>query len=307
MTGRVEPHPVLGFYGPGTAMWHINREAVLLAAGPAALLMQIAHPLVAEGVAQHSGFEADPFGRLRRTLHTTMDLTFGGGATAERAVARLNGVHAAVRGTVGDAEARRATGAAAYRALDPELLLWVQATLIVTGAQAYERWVGPLRDGDREALWQEARAVGMRLGIPLDRSPVDWPALADYWDAMLAPGGPVRVTPTARLLAPSILRPPIPFVPGSLVELANLPGLSLLPERIRDEFGIRWTPAHEAAARSMSRGMRLWVRLMPRSWRSMPQARAADRRTWPVTRAAPAGAGSTGTIDREPPEEPARA
>ena len=92
--------PVLGFYGPGSQMWRINREAVLLGAGPAALLLQIAHPLVAEGVAAHSDYPADPFGRLRRTLRTTLAMVFGDGPEAERAVARLNRVHAGVRGEV---------------------------------------------------------------------------------------------------------------------------------------------------------------------------------------------------------------
>ena len=92
------PDPILGFHGPGTAMWRVNREAVLLGAGQAALLLQIAHPHVAEGVAQHSEFEADPWRRLRGTLRTTLDLVFGDGPAAERAVARLNGIHARVKG-----------------------------------------------------------------------------------------------------------------------------------------------------------------------------------------------------------------
>ena len=83
---------------------------------------------MAEGVAAHSDFPADPFGRLRRTLHTTLDMVFGDGVTAERAVARLNGVHRGVSGEIADPEARWATGAGSYRALDPELLLWVQAS-----------------------------------------------------------------------------------------------------------------------------------------------------------------------------------
>jgi len=68
-TGPVA-EPVLGFYGPHSVMWRINREAVLLGAGPAALLLQVAHPLIALGVARHSDFRTDPFGRLRRTLAT---------------------------------------------------------------------------------------------------------------------------------------------------------------------------------------------------------------------------------------------
>ena len=102
MSAAPRPDPVLGFYGPDSMMWRINREAVLLGAGPAATLLQVAHPLIAEGVAQHSDFQGDPFGRLRRTLATTMDLVFGDGATAERALRRLNSVHASVRGPVAD-------------------------------------------------------------------------------------------------------------------------------------------------------------------------------------------------------------
>lgn len=279
MTSRQAPDPVLGFYGPGTQMWRINREAVLLGAGPAALLLQIAHPLVAEGVAQHSHFEDDPFARLRNTLATTMDLVFGDGPTAERALRRLNGVHASVRGPVADADAVEAMGGAtAYRAMDPQLLLWVQATLIVTSVQAYERWVRPLSTEDKETFWQEARHVGPRMGIPLDRSPATWPALMDYWDEMLAPDGPIQVTPTARRLAPTILRPPLPGVPRQVLDALNLPALSLLPPRIREGFGISWSARHARIASASAAILRTWVRIVPRDLRAMPAARQADRR-----------------------------
>jgi uncharacterized protein (DUF2236 family) len=281
----VTPHPVLGFYGPGTQMWRINREAVLLGAGPAALLLQIAHPLVAEGVAQHSNFEDDPFARLRNTLTTTMDLVFGDGPTAERALRRLNGVHATVRGDVTDPAATHATAATSYRAMDPALLLWVQATLIVTSVQAYERWVGPLTGGDKATFWQEARSVGPRMGIPMDRSPATWPALMAWWESMLEPGGPIQVTPTARLLAPTILRPPLPGAPAPVVAALGLPGLSLLPSRIRDGFEIAWSPGRERMANLIGRSVRLWVRAVPSDWRAMPQARAAGRRARGLSRA----------------------
>jgi uncharacterized protein (DUF2236 family) len=278
MTRSLLPDPVLGFYGPESRMWRINREAVLLGAGPTALLLQIAHPLIAEGVAQHSDFERDPFARLRGTLRTTMDMVFGDGPTATRALGRLNAVHATVRGNVADPAAHVATGARTYRALDPDLLLWVQATLIVTSVRAYHRWVRPLSEEDIEGFWQEARSVGPRMGIPLDRSPADWPALMTYWDGMLAADGPIQVTPTALRLAPTVLRPPFPRVPAWLVSLAGLPGLALLPPRIREAFGIEWTPRHRQLARALDHGLRLWVRSVPSDWRAMPPARAAERR-----------------------------
>jgi uncharacterized protein (DUF2236 family) len=257
-------------------MWRINREAVLLGAGPAALLLQVAHPLIAEGVAHHSSFEQDPWKRLHGTIRTTMDLVFGDGAAANRAVKRLNSVHARVRGDVEDDEARRV--ASAYRAMDPALLLWVQATLIVTSVAAYRRWVGPLGADELDRFWQEARVVGVRLGIPLSLSPHDWPALEAYWDRMLADDGPVHVTPTARRLARLIVRPPFPFVPGALVDLAALPGMALLPPRIRSEFDITWGAPKAALAGVLGAAVRAWTTIVPQHLRSMPQALAADRR-----------------------------
>jgi uncharacterized protein (DUF2236 family) len=257
-------------------MWRINREAVLLGAGPTALLLQIAHPLVAEGVARHSNFEADPFARLHGTIRTTMDLVFGNGRQAQRAVRRLNGIHAGVRGPSLDPGAQAV--AATYRALDPELLLWVQVTLIVTSVRAYERWVGRLSAAEREQFWQEARSVGVRLGIPLSLSPADWAALMRYWREMLGPGGPIRATATARRLSPAIIRPPLPLVPGRAVDLLALPGLLFLPSRLRDEFGITWTRRHERTAKLLAFAIRTWVRVVPPAMRSLPQANAAWRR-----------------------------
>lgn len=264
-------------------MWRINREAVLLGSGPAALLLQIAHPLVAEGVAQHSSFAEDPFKRLHGTIATTMDLVFGDGARAERAVRKLNGVHRAVRGEPADEQARAL--AASYRALDPELLLWVQATLIVTSVEVYGRWVQPLADDEKEPFWQEARRVGVRLGIGLNLSPADWPALMAYWQRMLSDDGPIHATETARRLAPVIVRPPIPYLPGFVIDLLALPGLSLLPARLRNEFGLAWGPGREVLAVAIGRLIRLWVAIVPVRLRSMPQARSALRRvTQPGTR-----------------------
>ncbi len=243
--GLPRPDPILGFYGPGTAVWRVNREAVLLGAGPAALLLQIAHPHVAEGVAQHSDFQSDPWRRLRRTLRTTLAMVFGDGPTAERAVRRLNGVHATVRGEAIDPDARTLAGTT-YRAMDPDLLLWVQVTLVWTSVQAYERWVGHLDAADREELWAEAREVGRRLGISLEASLPDWPALEAYWQRMTAPDGPIAITPTARRLAASIVRPPIPGLPAPIVDLLATPGLGSAPGA--DPLGLRHPLG--AAARS---------------------------------------------------------
>jgi uncharacterized protein (DUF2236 family) len=274
---RPSADPVLGFYGPETEMWRINREAVLLGAGACALLLQLAHPQVAEGVAQHSNFEDDPWRRLRGTLRTSLALVFGDQREAQAAISRLNGIHARVKGDVHD-EMARAIAGERYRALEPALLLWVQLTLIVTSVQAYERWVGPLEGEARERFWSEAREYGQLLGIPLSQSPADWTAVEAYWRRMLDPTGPIQVTPTARRLAESILNPPIPFVPAPLVELLMLPSMTLLPPRLRDAYGIDWGLRRRALSRVLDVLLRLWVHLLPVGWRSMPQARLAYAR-----------------------------
>jgi uncharacterized protein (DUF2236 family) len=291
--------PGIGPIGPGSQTWRINREAVLLGAGPASLLLQIAHPLVAEGVAAHSGYPTDPFGRLRRTLRTTLDLVFGDGPTADAAVRRLNGIHARVRGEVHDAEVVRATGAATYRALDPELLLWVQATLVITAVRAFSAWVGPVSAADRERFWLESRELGSRLGIPTTTGPATWAGLEAWFEAMIEPGGPIRVTPTARQLSRSIIRPPLPLLPGPAADLLVLPGLAFLPERLRAEFGIAWSPMKGSLADAAALGLKAWVRLVPAGWRAMPQARAAEHRTRSSPR--PRTLRSPGPADRRGP------
>ena len=95
----------------------INRESFLLLGGTAALLMQVAHPLVAAGVDQHSDFRRAPVPRLLRTVDTTLAIVFGERAEADRAFRRIDRVHAPVRGSAADGRS--------YRARDPRLLLWV--------------------------------------------------------------------------------------------------------------------------------------------------------------------------------------
>ena len=149
---------------------------------------------------------------------------------------------------------------------------------MISSVRAYRAWVGSLDAPACERFWQEARGVGTRLGIPLDASPATWPQLEAWFEEKLRPGGPIVVTPTARALAPAIIRPPLPHLPGLAVDLAGLPGLALVPPRVRADFGIEWTPSRERLARAFGTGLRSWVTVVPRAWRSMPRARAADRR-----------------------------
>ncbi len=155
--------------GPDGPVWRIMREKAILAGGPAALLLQVAHPLVAAGVAAHSDFESDPLGRLRRTLDSLLTVVFGDHAQAERAVAVVAAVHRPVRGVD-----RSGT---AFRADDPELALWVWATLVLAGLATFDAFVGRIGEEDQAEFYEGFKVVGRLFGVTDEVLP---PTFADF-------------------------------------------------------------------------------------------------------------------------------
>jgi len=274
-----------GLYGPASEAWYLNREAtLLLGAGPRALLMQIAHPLVAEGVAQHSSFRADPWRRLRATLRSYLTIVYGTGDKARAEISRLNRFHRDVRGRIQDPATAEAFGES-YSARDPELGLWVHATLIDATLVAHERWIGPLTDGQRARFYDETRPIGRALGVPAAILPADIDAFDAYLGRMIGPRGPVQVGPIARDLAGVILRPPLgPLhpalagIPAPLYAWLMWPAIGLLPERIRVGYGLAWGWRERAISGWLTAGYRAWRPVLPVGFRTMPWALAADAR-----------------------------
>jgi uncharacterized protein (DUF2236 family) len=80
-------------------------------------------------------------------------------------------------------------------------------------------------------------------------------------------------------MAPLLVRPALPLVPGWAVDALALPGLALLPPHIRDAYQVEWSPRRERGAELIARAIQGWTRVVPAGWRSMPQARSAFRRT----------------------------
>src|SRR5262245_15156688 len=198
-----------GFYGPASEAWRLNREAMLLlGAGPRALLLQIAHPLVAAGVAEHSDFRVDPWMRLAGTLRSYLRIVYGTASAARGEIQRLNEMHRGVRGDVLEPAARERHGRR-YSALDPALSLWVHATLVDSTMAAYTAWIEPLSWDEQARYYEETLPVGRAFGIPASMLPPDLDAFEAYLDEMLAPGGPIEVGPMARDLADAILHPPL--------------------------------------------------------------------------------------------------
>jgi uncharacterized protein (DUF2236 family) len=245
---------------------------LLLGAGPRALLLQLAHPFVAAGVDEHSDFRADPWRRLQGTLRSYLTIVYGTATAARAEIRRLNGLHRSIAG-------------AGYTARDPDLALWVHATLVDTTIAAYDAWLEPMPRGQRARYYAETLPIGRAFGVPVDLLPPDLDAFEFYVAAMLAPDGPIRVSPVARDLADAVLHPPLgPVVPALAAVPARFyawtlwPSIGLLPASVRADYGFRWGPIERAVSAWLVAGWRGWRPLLPVTFRQMPQALAADRR-----------------------------
>jgi uncharacterized protein (DUF2236 family) len=246
-----------GLYSDDSITRRVNRENVLLLGGGRALLMQLAHPQVAAGVDEHSDFRAHPIRRLRRTILMTMAIVFGDRETALAAARAVNHVHGRVRGH-------------GYSALDPDLLLWVHATLMDSALLTYETFVQPLLPRDREDFYQEFKLLGELLGIPKDRFPITLRDFGAYMDAMIR-SGPVQVDERAKDLARLVLRPRLRLLPGPAMIPFEVVTAGLLPPALRIQYGLAW-------GRGQQRAFRLAVRTLPRLVALTPPV----LRVWPL-------------------------
>jgi uncharacterized protein (DUF2236 family) len=246
-----------GLYADDSITRRVNRENVLLLGGGRALLMQLAHPKVAAGVDQHSDFRTQPIRRLRRTIRTTMAIIFGDRETALAAARSVNQIHARVSGRE-------------YRALDPELLLWVHATLVDSALVTYETFVHRLLPREREDFFQESKLVGELLGIPGDAFPGTLREFDSYLDHMMAAPGPVRVGRRAQELSRQVLRPKLPLLPGPVMVPFEVVTAGLLPPTLRAQYRLAGGPGQR-------RAFRLAVRTLPRLVALTP----ALLRVWP--------------------------
>jgi len=244
----------------------IDREMFLLLGGTSALLMQVAHPLVAAGVDQHSDFRTDAFGRLRRTLNTTLAVVFSDQDAAGRAIDRMNRVHARVRGTV--------EGGRRYAARDPRLLLWVQTTLVLTSLRLYERVMEPLASVEREAYWEETKPIARLLGIPAGVLPATIADLEAFERQMLATA--VVPNETAVRVGREVLRP-FGWIPDPLYWPSDALAAALLPPPLRRAFGLRYGSAERMLFRAVILTVRAMRGLLPELFTVVPQARRFER------------------------------
>jgi len=245
--------------------------------GARAVLMQLAHPLVAIAVSTHSSYMTDPFGRAERTFLLGELLTFGSFEKARLAARTINRLHSAVHGTL-PIDAGAFTKGTPYDARDPELLLWVHATLVDTMLLCYPLFIGPLTPVEQEGYYQESKAVAHLLGLPPEKMPGTVDDLREYVQDMLD-SNRIVATPQARQLAHQVLFPPVPTVLRPIMHLNLQLTCALLPQPIREIYGLHWDTARQHIFDLAAWAMRAIIPRLPMYLREIPITRRLIRET----------------------------
>jgi uncharacterized protein (DUF2236 family) len=222
------------WFGPADPVWRVHADASMFVGGLRALLLQSLHPLAMAGVAGHSGYRSDPWGRLQRTSHFLATTTFGTVEDAERAIAHVRDIHLRVRG--------RADDGRPYAASDPHLLDWVHVAEVDSFLRSYQLFgPEPLAPEDADAYVRQTGVVAARLGA---ESP---PETVAELDARLAAFRPdLHATAASRDAARFLLLdPPLPLAarPGygllAAGAVASLPGWARRDLRLPPPF-VAW-------------------------------------------------------------------
>jgi uncharacterized protein (DUF2236 family) len=270
-------------------MWRLGRCHLATSLGSGrALLLQLAHPWVTQGVEHHSRTRADPIGRARRTFTNVLSMTFGSLEQALGAAARVHGVHAHIKGALESAAGAYSQGEH-YAANEAHALMWVHATLWDTTVRMYELIVEPLSAGEKDRFYEETKLFAYLFGIPDRLLPPDWAAFVAYNERMWESDRLV-VTPAAVELTRFLFKPLAPGL-GPLMHILKLATAATLPPRLREAFELSYSEeASQRFARVVGRVGRLH-RSLPNRLRYSPTyfealARIEHRRSDVFTRLA---------------------
>ena len=265
-----------GYFGPGSVTWRHAGEAALMLGGGRAVLMQLAHPLVAAGVGQHSGYATDPWRRTAETTRLMLLLTFGTCSQAREAARAINRLHIGVTGALAD-DAGDLRAGTTYEARDPALLLWVYATLVDTTRLMTRLLFKPLSPVEEEQYYQESKRIVALLGLPAARTPATLADFNTYLDGMLS-GSQLAWTPEAQRVADIVMHMPAPFILRPALLAAEQVTIGLLPPPVRAIYGYHWDRYRQAALDLSFASLRLALSAIPAPLRQMPFARQARRR-----------------------------
>jgi len=252
-----EPSPFL--FADDSEMVRVNRERCGLIFGPAAAILQIAHPRIAQGVYDHSNFRSDALGRLQRTLRGTNRIAFGRVSKAEAIKERLAAVHRTVRGDVSPGMA-----GGPYSAFEPDLLRWVLATLIEAAVRGYEFIYGngSLSLARKESFYRDMCRFGSFFGLKETECPDTWAAFQVYYREMID-GDLLGSHPICAELAHAIVAPRDSPGIRALGWATNFLPVETMPKNVRERLGLRstvWTRVRMGTTR----------KLLPKLWPHLP-------------------------------------
>lgn len=248
----------VGLYGPGSVTWRVHGDPIMPLSGPRALLLQALQPEAMAGVAGSSGFRDDPWGRLHRTAEYVGVTTFGTTAEAERAGAKVRGIH-------------RRLGLD-----DPHLLLWVHCTEVSSFLEVVTRCGLRLSDEEKDRYYEEQVANAQLVGLP--SAPSSQEAMRAYFRAMRPE---LAVTPAARQAARFVLSPPMT---GRLAALkpawfgiASV-SVAMLPRWARRLYRLPGLPTTDLGATAAGIALRTSLLALPEHLKHGPHHREARER-----------------------------
>jgi uncharacterized protein (DUF2236 family) len=263
-----------GLFGPGSVTWRVHADPLMGIAGIRALLLQALHPVALAGVTQNSSFREDPWGRLGRTAEYIGAVSYGPMSEVRRAGARVRGVHRRVRG-VDDRTGR------AFRATDPDLLLWVHCCEVESFVSTVRRGGLRLSAAEVDAYYAEQVRSAELIGIPTISVPGDAAAMERYF-AEVRPE--LVAGPEAREVVRFILAPPMPrrvrlLTPARPAWLGiGALGLALLPRWARRMYRLPGLPSTDLSAVAVTRLLRGTALRLPAGMRNGPHVKAARQR-----------------------------
>jgi uncharacterized protein (DUF2236 family) len=254
---------------PGSVTWRIAGDGRLLAGAGYALLLQVAHPVVGAGVAQHSDYRNDPWGRLWRTLDYVNLTIFGGPEAAAEIGRRTREMHKRIKGVRPDGER--------YHALEPEAFAWVHATLAHSILRSHELFGVRPSAWERERFYADWRRVGRLIGVRERDLPAGLGAFNRYFDAMvddvLVDNETVHGV-LETLVKPA--RPDVPLLPEGAWKVLRVPaargGLivtsGMLGPKLRARFGLPWTRSDAVQFNAIAAASRASGPVLPRRLRA---------------------------------------
>lgn len=254
---------VHGFFGPGSASWELYREPIVFVGGLRALLLQIAHPAIADGVHRFSNFKEDALDRGRRTFQAMAKIYFADAETARAVALQLHTIHSYIRGTYPKLQNGQFISQP-YSANEPELLLWVLATLTDTTYLVFEKAYGGISQELKERFYEESKVAAALMGIPSDMYP---PTLADfqvYFQKMVT-GGTLQVDEIGHSLADAILynRYTNPY-------LSELLAVAFLPPNLSEAFALNLSAKTIRHSQRLVQAVKTVYRLTPPTLRYAP-------------------------------------